>query len=162
MTDRVRRTIAMLQMAGGLVGMWLTSSLALGALPNVIAAVGLGVIGIPFFAAFWAGRLLWTSAPRSVGACTVVQLLQIPILQNGGIAYSFHAGLLIALQVGAASPLQLHLGSVLDAHLDSEARPMALGINFVAVWAVWHLSKGLRPPRPTPTQPPVTSAGDSP
>jgi hypothetical protein len=144
MHGKLVRVIAGLQVLGGALGLWLTSSTALAALPRVGMAVMLGALGIPFLLSIEAGRRLWRRDRSGLGLSLAVQGLQVMSFSTTQFVYALVIGLQVTQWMparGVENDLHIWIGSAFDIARIGASQPLGIGINFVALFAFVYLGR---------------------
>jgi hypothetical protein len=132
--------IAALEVVGGFAGLAITSQLALRSLSFPAGAALFGMLGIPMLLSLRAGQLLWKGKASGRALSIFVQACQVPIVQVAAFHYEFFVGARVGLVWKSAdlfTPLDLGAGATVQ--FSGEALPMTLGVNLLALWALWYL-----------------------
>ena len=147
MRREVRRVLALFQIIGGAMGLWLTATLArpvaesAGTSPYLLLLLG----APPFLFVALAGVSLWLDFPASRMLSVGAWLLQIPVLSTPTVAYFFNVGLGWRFMYGPDGlKSYLFLGSQIHASIAQAAVGVTIGVNAVALVATLLL---LRSPR---------------
>lgn len=175
------RFLAILQIIGGLVGVWaaISSSLVVRAAPGsgVHAAVTFAslLLASVFLVAVVAGVLLWRETRSGMMLSCLVHVLQVPILLSAPIRYECQVGLAVPVRVifGHDGFRDLMLGPFLGSGAQfgvggEGAGEWAVGVNLLAVLAlivlvVWMRKKArpVDPVSPPPLSDSPSGSGDS-
>jgi len=153
MKQRGLVVIAALEVVGGFAGLAIASQMALRSISIPSAALVFSLVALPMLLSLRAGQLLWKRQPRGRALSLFVQACQLPVLQIGVIKYNFFVGGRLALLWMASDVYpRVDLGAVLTLQFAGSAAPTIVGINVVALWAVWYLWRIARsealPPKP--------------
>jgi hypothetical protein len=153
MKRRGRAVIAALEVLGGFAGLVIASQLALRSVSIPLAALVFSVAALPMLLSLRAGQLLWKGQRHGKVLSIVVQACQLPVLQLGAFKYNFFVGARLAL-LWMSSDLypRVDLGAIITVQVAGAEAPPVIGINVVALWAIWYLWRALRikelPPQP--------------
>jgi hypothetical protein len=132
--------IAALEVVGGFAGLAIASQLAFNALSFPAGAALFGMLGVPMLLSLRAGQLLWNEKARGRALSIFVQACQIPVVQVAAFHYEFFVGARVGLlwkSAGLFTPLNLGAGA--SVQFAGEALPTILGVNLLALWALWYL-----------------------
>ena len=145
----IRRTVAVFEMIGGLLGV----VIILPSLGLQVVLVLSGVVGpvwllvsilflILYLLCFVAGLLLWKKDARGVILSKLIQALQITQLTTAGFSYQFVAGFGVTLFIASTRlGIEFQLPS-LDVGRVSQSEPFFLGVNIIALVILAYLFKG--------------------
>jgi hypothetical protein len=140
---RLRKFIAAIEILGGFAGMGLTSSLAMGEGLILAQRIMVSSIGVPFALAAYAGRALWLDQDKGYWLSMAVQAAQVPAWSSPAALYVFYCGGQLGAWFGRTTLApRLGLGSHLTLSWSHQARGVAFGLNFLALWAFWQLARG--------------------
>ena len=142
-----RRVLGILTLGGSSIGMLNASnqlSNADGSL-NLVASAGLLVFAWGLFC----GTRILEGAAKSFATSTLFWLLQVPLVQTAAVSYLFTSGAYGAVSIvldpaGPRLNFQLQIASGLHFALGSPTDVSAIGINWLALWAVVVLGMNLR------------------
>jgi hypothetical protein len=126
------RTLAVLGIGGGALGIAITAWLAVTAGPNLALLIFVPVIAAYVFG-IHCGVAALRRSPRYLSRNAWFYWLQLPVLSTPAFVYSFVSGLQVV--VGVAPPRLIwnfYLGSTFQLFIGAGA-PLVLGINLVAV-----------------------------
>lgn len=145
----IRRTVAVFEMIGGLLGV----VIILHSLGLQVVLVLSGVVGpvwllvsilflILYLLCLVAGLLLWKKDARGVILSKLIQALQITQLTTAGFSYQFVAGFGVTLFIASTRlGIEFQLPS-LDVGRVSQSEPFSLGVNIIALFIFAYLFKG--------------------
>jgi hypothetical protein len=134
---RPRQFIALLEIAGGFLGMAVASSSAAAPGLSLLQRLIIGSMGIPFALCAYAGRELWFDLPRGYPLSILVQALQIPAWSSPSLFYIFHCGAQAGVWIGHTGLVPMWgLGSRFTLVLVEHPWAEAVGLNFLAVAAL--------------------------
>jgi len=128
----LRRFIAILEVGGGVLGVFLilTIPVQLSGLVAllflcILVAIGLSCAG---------GVLLWQGKPLGESLSVISQAFQVPVLYGTGFTYLCHIGLGLNIYLGPEAGIRfyLHIGTAYAASLQGAEEAPALGINVIA------------------------------
>ena len=145
--------IAALEVVGGFAGLAIASQLALKSISLPAAALVFGLVGLPMLLSLRAGQLLWKGEARGRALSMLVQLCQLPVVQLGAFRYDFFVGGRLALLWKTSDVFpRVDLGAGLSMQFSGPELPTAVGVNLVALWALWYLWRTALPnPQMQPT-----------
>jgi hypothetical protein len=153
MRQRGLIVIAGLEVLGGFAGLAIASQMALGSISIPRATLVFSLPALPMLLSLRPGQLLWTGQPRGRGLSLLVQACQLPVLQIGALKYNFFVGARLALlwMTSDVYP-RVDLGALLTVQWSGTEAPTVVGINVVALWAIWYLWR-VRPSKVLPPRP---------
>jgi hypothetical protein len=106
---------------------------------------------LPMLLSLRAGQLLWKGQRNGTLLSLIVQACQMPVLELGAFKYNFFVGARLALLwMNSDLNLRVDLGATLTVQVAGAEAPPIVGINVVALWAIWYLWRALRIKEPTP------------
>lgn len=144
------RGIAVLQALGALLGVYaLLADLSLAPLDafSSVPLVGLGLV-------VWLAFGVWRGNPRAIGRMQWVLAAQVPWLNLHELNahYDLYFGFGSTLRLGNADePLELGVGTAMNAYLGSTADPAFLGVNVAAVALFFMFRSARTSLRPLPS-----------
>jgi hypothetical protein len=109
-----------------------------------IAAL-MGVFAFVFGLCTWTGIELWRKKPAAFRWAQILLIAQIPSLSAPGFAYQFYTGLTLYLslstQPNVVTGFEFQLGSALRIQIFPEIEGFVLGLNLIAIMALYLLGK---------------------
>jgi hypothetical protein len=140
MKQRGLAVIAALEVVGGFAGLVVASQMALQSISVPIAALVFSLVALPMLLSLRAGQLLWQGQRNGKVLSLVVQLLQLPVIQIGALKYNFFVGARLAfLWITSDVYPRVDFGATLTVQVAGAVAPTVIGINVLALWALWYL-----------------------
>jgi uncharacterized membrane protein len=139
----VRRGIALFQVVGGFLGVFLAASVAVEAAISWELRLRFALIALLFLLSYYAGQALWRDKPRGYLLSVMLHVPQTLLISTPAFTYEFSVGASIGAWFSGPwiQPLW-SLGSHFEADWRTAARPTAIGINLIAVLFLIQLIKG--------------------
>ena len=148
--DFFRKLVSLLLIAGGGAGVIAAVLSWIGMLDHVslanrpvVVLMGLFVLVYGFSA--WTGVELWRKKPGALKRAQILLLAQVPSLSVTGFAYQFYTGLALYLSLSQRPDIVIGFeflpGSSLQFQLGAETDGFMLGVNLVAIVALYLLEK---------------------
>ena len=145
MRQRGLFVIAALEVLGGFAGLAIASQMALRSVSMPVAALVFSLAALPMLLSLRAGQLLWNGHQNGARLSILLQVCQLPVIQFGAMKYNFFIGARLALLwMNADVYPRVDLGAVLTVQVAGEQAPPVIGLNIVAMWAVWYLWRASR------------------
>jgi hypothetical protein len=142
MNQRIRQLIAVLEVGGGVAGVALVSMVGTAGGLRLWHRFLLGLTGLVFVLCAYAGRELWRNQPRGYALSMVVQAGQVVAWSSPQALYVFYCGASLGAWYGSTTLAPMAgIGSHLTASWATEPRAEAFGLNFLALWALWQLTR---------------------
>jgi uncharacterized membrane protein YiaA len=139
-TPAAVRVLAVLLIAGGIVGIGLSLWITYVGLQNPGYLILALVFGALFVFTTWQGIGLWKDRPEGYRWARILFAAQVPAFSLGGLTYGFYTLLGFNLQIGSAVPaIDFNLGSAANAMYTPDAGPAFVGVNLVALAAFLYL-----------------------
>ena len=141
-----RRTLGILALGGGFVGLALGSQMPM----NTDLSVPARVLTLPFMALYgfgiWCGLGMLESRPGTVALNRLFWLLQIPYIMSPVAGYLFASGAMAyaSFAPGSGFGAMARFGSQFQYSLFELFRPFAIGVNLVALAVFAFLTWELR------------------
>lgn len=137
----VDRVLALLLMAGGLLGVGLSAVMSARFLRmHWVYGVLFAALLLLFAWTALAGFRLWRGEPRGWKSATILFAMQVPILTVPGLSYEYYTGLALRLVGGHVDKaLTLSLGSNGNFYLDTRIHDWVYGINLFGLVATVYL-----------------------
>ena len=134
------RLLAVLLLAGGVIGLGLSIWMAVLGLERPVFVVLAVVVAAVFAFTAWAGMKLWRGSPEGYKWAKVLFAAQVPVVSLGGVSYGFYTLLGFNLQLGSAvDAFRLNMGSAMNLMYSPAEQPAFVGINVVALAAFLYL-----------------------
>ena len=109
-----------------------------------IAAL-MGVVAFIFGLCTWTGIELWRKKPAAFRLAQILLIAQIPSISFPGFVYHFYTGLTLYLSLSmrpdVVTGFEFQLGSALEIQISPEIEGFVLGLNLVAIVALYLLGK---------------------
>lgn len=142
------KAVALLLLVGGVagvaIGIWTAIKVIREGSSNGVLAV-IGCIVLAFGLCVWTGTELWQKKRRAYRWAQILLLAQIPDLSFPGFAYQFYTGLTLCLawmrETSSTVGFQFELGSAINFRISSEVENFVLGVNIVAILALYLLER---------------------
>lgn len=135
------RILAVMLIAGGVIGIGLSVWMAVLGRQQPVFAVFAVVFAAIFAFATWQGVKLWQGTPGGYKWAKVLFAAQIPSLSLGGLTYGFYTLLAANVRIGTdVKAFDFGLGSALNVLYSPEAQPTYVGVNVIALAAFLYLT----------------------
>lgn len=136
------RILAVLLIAGGIIGIGLSIWMAILGMQQPVLAVFAVVFAAAFAFTAWQGVKLWKGTAGGYKWAKILFAAQIPSLSLGGLSYGFYTLLGFNIQAGSGVDVfDFNVGSALNIMYSPEAQPAYVGVNLIglAAFAYLHL-----------------------
>jgi hypothetical protein len=142
-----RKLVSLLLIVGGTAGVIATlwTEMSLISRANRGAATVMGVFALIFGLSTWTGIELWRKKPWAFTCAQILLIAQIPNISFPGFAYYFYTGFTLYLSLNTLPSVLLgfefQLGSALRLEISHEIEGFTVGLNLVAIVALYLLGK---------------------
>ena len=140
--------------AGVFVALWTEKGLLeQGLAGNRGVAALMGLFACIFGVSTWAGVELWREKPRAFRWAQILLIAQVPNLSFAGFAYHFYTGMTFCLclshQASTVTSVEFEFGSALKFQFGAQTEGFVLGVNLVAIVALYllHTSRARSVPK---------------
>jgi len=145
-----RKLVSLILMIGGGAGFivaamaWIAGLTHRAAAPIWTVAL-MGLFVLVFGLTMWTGVELWRKKPRALIWAQILLIAQVPNLSVAGFVYQFYTAFPLYLSWSQRPDVvigfEFHLGSNLTFQFGSETDGFILGVNLVAIGALYLLEK---------------------
>jgi hypothetical protein len=145
-----RKLVSLLFIVGGIAGVTIVLWTEVGILTQHFSAKHgvaalMGGFAFIFGLCTWTGVELWREKPAAFRLAQILLIAQIPNISFPGFAYQFYTGLTLYLSLSmrpdVVTGFEFQLGSALEIRISPEIEGFVLGVNLVAIVALYLLGK---------------------